>query len=238
MIVEFTIDQPTLLQSLRQVPSTRITWEQTDTTANDERLMLFWAESDDYDAFETAMYHDSTVTAPRTLTRFSDRRLYQVEQVGEGVAQSIYPTTVEAGGIIQQGTATYAGWWFQVAFPDNDALRHVHETCTEHDLDFSLERKYELATEDTPATSYGLTEKQRDMLIHAVQQGYYDVPRATSLDCIADEQDISHQAASERLRRAIDVLARNTIVTSREQTDQSAKMGKGDEAGDDSRWAN
>ncbi|MFC5972411.1 helix-turn-helix domain-containing protein [Halomarina salina] len=223
MIVEFTIQQPTLLQTLRAAPSTRVIWQQTDSTANDERLILFWAESDDYDAFEQAMYDDPTVTGPKTLTKFSDRRLYHVEQTGEGIAQAVYPSIVEVGGIVQQCIATQEGWWYQVAFPDNDALTHFHDTCTDHDLDFRLERKYEEADDDNPSGSYGLTEKQREMLAHAIEQGYYEVPRATNLDCIAEEQDISHQAASERLRRAVEVLGQHTIMTTAEPTGQTAQ---------------
>ncbi|MFC5971680.1 helix-turn-helix domain-containing protein [Halomarina salina] len=231
MIVEFTLQQPTLLQSLGAVPSTRVVWERTDSTANDERLVLFWAESDDFEAFEAAMYDDPTVTAPRTLTTVGERRLYQVEQTGEGVAQSVYPAIVEAGGVVQRCTATHEGWWYRVVFPDNDALNHLHETCTDYDLHFHLERKYEVTDEDGHSNSVGLTEKQRTMLSHAVEQGYYEVPRETNLDRIADEQGISHQAASERLRRAVDILTRHTIMTTDEQSNRSVQTGTDDGSG-------
>ena len=221
MIVEFTIQQPALLEALRNVPSTRVVWEQTDTTENGEELMLFWVESDDFEAFEAALYDDPTVTAPRRLTEFSDRRLYQVEQVGEGRARSAYPAMVEAGGIIQRATVTHEGWDVQALFPDNDALTHFHEACREDDLDFTLRRKYEESDDHHEADSYGLTEKQRKMLRHAVDEGYYEVPRATDLDTLSEDLGISHQAASERLRRAVDLLVRHTITTGDEPADEA-----------------
>ncbi|MFC5973186.1 helix-turn-helix domain-containing protein [Halomarina salina] len=219
MLVEFTVQQPTLLQTLREVPSSRIIWEQKDTTENDEELLLFWAESDDFDAFESALYDDPTVTAPRRLTEFSDRRLYQVEHVGEGRAQSVYSSMVEVGGIVQQATATREGWRVQALFPDNDALTHFHDACSEYDLGFTLRRKYEEADDHHESDSYGLTEKQRKMLRHAVDEGYYEVPRATDLDTLAEDLDISHQAASERLRRAVDLLVRHSIAPEDESTE-------------------
>jgi predicted DNA binding protein len=45
----------------------------------------------------------------------------------------------------------------------------------------------------------------------AVEQGYYSLPRGASTVAIADEFDISDQAATERLRRAIDTLVSNTL---------------------------
>ena len=211
MIVEFTLQQPTLLEALQQSPSTKVTWEQMDTTANGEQLVLFWAASDDYEAFEAGIHEDPTVTGLRCLTEFSDRRLYQVEQIGEGLAQSVYPALVEAGGIIQQCTATAEGWKLQVRFPDTEALTHFHDACTRHDLDFRLLRKYQQADDNDHPEEFGLTAKQRELLVHAVEEGYYEVPRDTNLEDISETVDISHQAGSERLRRAMSLLVRNAL---------------------------
>jgi hypothetical protein len=221
MIVDFTLEQPTLLRSLRQGPPTEVVWEQTDTTDNEERLVLFWAESEDFEAFEEAMAGDPTVTAPRCLVSVSGRRLYQVEQVREGRAQSVYPTLVEVGGVVRELTADRDGWHFQVMFPDQDALSRFHDTCTDHGIALTLHQKYEESPAPGDGYDYGLSDKQCRTLRHAVEQGYYEVPRRTDLDTIAEEMDVSHQAASERLRRAIDVLVRRTIGTDREEVEPS-----------------
>ena len=211
MIVEFTVEQPTLLQTLRHVPSTRVVWEQTDVTDNGEQLLLAWVESEAFEAFEAALHGDPTVTAPRCLTEFTDRRLYQVEQIGEGRDRSVYPALAAVGGIIQELTADREGWHFQVAFPDHEALSHFHDVCTEHDVPFALVRKYERSDDREERSDFGLTDKQREMLVRAVDRGYFEVPRGTDLRVLADEMGISHQAASERLRRAVDLLVRRTL---------------------------
>ncbi|MFC5970574.1 bacterio-opsin activator domain-containing protein [Halomarina salina] len=216
MIVKFVFQQPTLLDALRQMPSTRVRWEESHTTPNGEMLMLFWAESDDFEAFEAAMHDDPTVTAPRLLTEFTDRRLYQVEQIGEGRAQSVYDSLTTAGGIIEECIGTHDGWTVEIEFPDNDTLQHFHSVCEDHGLEFDLLQKYEASENTEQSNHYGLSKKQRETLIRAAEKGYFHVPRGTDLDTIAAELDISHQAASERVRRAMDILIDHTLAPARE----------------------
>ncbi|MFD1513373.1 helix-turn-helix domain-containing protein [Halomarina rubra] len=211
IIVTVQIQQPTLLQTLRAVPTARITFEQLDTVDGGNRVGSFWVEADDYDAFEAAMAEDPTVGDYRCLTTFSDRRLYRAEQVEEGRERSVYPTIVAGDGIIQRMVGTHEGWEFQIAFPHHDGLARFYEVCREHDLGFQLLQKYEQSEDGESFTEFGLSEKQREILVRAVAEGYYEVPRHIDLETLAEELGISHQAASERLRRAIDILVRHTI---------------------------
>ncbi|MFD1512490.1 helix-turn-helix domain-containing protein [Halomarina rubra] len=215
VIVEYTFQQPTLMTAVQQFPDVRIEWEASSTTPNNELLMLFWVTADDFDAFEAAMHDDSTVTAPSCLTEFADRRLYQVEQIEEGRAKSIYDTLVAVGGIVDECVGTHRGWRMEVEFPSNDALQHFHETCRELDLEFDLIRKYEPAPDNEVSNHYGLTPKQRDALVYAAEMGYFEVPRAVDLDTISEKMNISHQAASERIRRAMDILIDHTVAPAR-----------------------
>ncbi len=65
----------------------------------------------------------------------------------------------------------------------------------------------EASQDEALETTAALTEPQREAIAEAYRQGYYDVPREISLEELANELDISHQALSERLRRANRVLA-------------------------------
>jgi len=51
-----------------------------------------------------------------------------------------------------------------------------------------------------------LTDKQREVLDTAREMGYFEVPRDATAAEIAEELDISPQAVSERMRRAISAL--------------------------------
>lgn len=58
----------------------------------------------------------------------------------------------------------------------------------------------------TTAGDIGLTSEQYEALTEAIQYGYFEIPRDISLVELAAELDISHQALSERLRRAYRTL--------------------------------
>lgn len=60
--------------------------------------------------------------------------------------------------------------------------------------------------------AFNLTEKQEAVLVEAIEGGYFEIPRGSTLGDIADHLSISEQAASERLRRAMASLARAAVT--------------------------
>jgi predicted DNA binding protein len=85
----------------------------------------------------------------------------------------------------------------------------THDFCDEHGLNFEVSSIRELDSE--PAGRYGLTTQQYEVLATAASQGYFEVPRAVTLEELAEEFDVSHQAVSERLRRAVNALVEDTL---------------------------
>ncbi|WP_368276914.1 helix-turn-helix domain-containing protein [Halocatena pleomorpha] len=65
--------------------------------------------------------------------------------------------------------------------------------------------------DDEQSTLYGLTSAQHRALTQADNMGYFKVPRDVGLETVAETLDISHQALSERLRRAHQTLIGSTI---------------------------
>lgn len=220
MNVTFVLQHPVLLQTLQEHPGARAIWEESDTTENDEQLMLFWIETEDYDAFEESMNDDPTVTGATCLTTFSDRRLYQAEVIGEARTRHIYPTLVEVGAIIDECIGTDDGWSLDVEFPDQAALQHFNSVCEDYDLEFRLVQKYEQSDDAKATEGFGLSGKQYDALNLATEMGYFRVPRAIDLGEVADEMGISHQAASERVRRGMETLVHHTISSQNEPPTQ------------------
>lgn len=64
---------------------------------------------------------------------------------------------------------------------------------------------------------YGLTPRQRETLVEALQRGFYDVPRNVNMTELADTLEITQQSLSSRLRRAHAMLVQNTLVVSDEE---------------------
>lgn len=218
MIAKFSIQHPLLRYTLDRTPNARVIWEESDTTDNGEQLLLVWVEADDYNAFEAALRDDPTVTGSTCLVKLNDRRLYQMEEIGEARARQIYSSLVQVGAIIEECIGTHEGWTLEVEFPDHRGLQHVHSMCDDYDFEFTLIQKHGQAGDAGESNSYGLTEKQREALHLASEMGYFEVPRGASLNDIADEVGVSHQAASERVRRAMEVLVERTIASGPESS--------------------
>ena len=62
---------------------------------------------------------------------------------------------------------------------------------------------------------YALNETQHEALIAAVETGYFDIPRESTLDDLAAELDITHQVLSERLHRGHKTLIENALIVNR-----------------------
>ncbi|MFB9809579.1 helix-turn-helix domain-containing protein [Haladaptatus pallidirubidus] len=72
---------------------------------------------------------------------------------------------------------------------------------------------------DRGGTRFGLTESQRTALQLAAERGYYTVPREVTADDLSEEFGISHQALSERLRRAHGNLIQHVLGSRTEKTE-------------------
>ncbi|MEF8838461.1 MAG: helix-turn-helix domain-containing protein [Haloarculaceae archaeon] len=84
------------------------------------------------------------------------------------------------------------------AVSDSLRLRQLKRICTGQ-----AERSENTVTLDL----YEITEKQREAVAKAVAEGYYSMPRETSVDELADEFEISPSALSQRLNAAESKLA-------------------------------
>jgi predicted DNA binding protein len=59
---------------------------------------------------------------------------------------------------------------------------------------------------------FELTDTQREALVLAYERGYFDSPRESSLEAVAEELGITQQSLSSRLRRGHRRLIENTLI--------------------------
>ncbi|KAB1189008.1 MULTISPECIES: helix-turn-helix domain-containing protein [Haloferax] len=209
-IAEFTITSQALplTTAIEYAPEMRLDVEQA-VAADPERPVLFlWACGGDFDAFEEGMRNDETVGTPKLMESLPTRRLYRV-QISDAAGAVVYPNDVEVGASRLDVSFTTDGLHTRMRFPDRDALVEYRTLCTEMGLEMSVQRIY--SGDTTGTTGYGLSEKQRQVLTLAAEEGYFEVPREVSLSDLAAELDISPQSTSERLRRGIATLVASTI---------------------------
>ena len=77
-----------------------------------------------------------------------------------------------------------------------------------------MQRVYSVSA-DQIDMEYGLTSKQRETLITALEMGYFHVPRQTTQQELAEELGIQSSSTSETLRRATAELIANTLLEKR-----------------------
>lgn len=209
LIAEFRLDIPYLKPSLSAHPDVRIELEHHAALDGDTAVLVFWAIGDDLEAFEESLREDATVGAVQALSEPIDgRQLLRVELLPRRVA---YWTMAEVGAVLVDVVASHLGWEVAARFPSREALAKYRTFCREEGYSFDLEQLYQ-GVGSTEGGEYGVTEPQRELLEAAFEDGYFDVPRATTLSGLAEQFDISDQAASQRLRRGLSTLLERTLM--------------------------
>lgn len=226
IVVEFRLESPVLRETLSRTPGVRVEWERSNTGDGEQVHLLFWAEADEFDAFEAALEDDPSVAVPTMLVEVGDRRLYRTELRGEALDRTVYPVLVEVGAVIRAVTVTECGWECRIAFPDRTAVDRLFDHCDEHGVDTTVHRLYQERGEGSES-SFGLTDSQREILTAAVELGYLDVPRCVDLKELGEHLGISDTAASQRFRRGVKALVEQTLLAVTED-------GRGGDADDSS----
>ena len=177
-------------------------------------LPCFWVVSEDFESFDAALDEDPSVEDVVTCEDFGEEQFYQVEW-DDSVKQHV-DAIVDMEGTILKAEARNAEWQLRIRFATQDQFEVLQDYFDDEGIPFSL---IDLSQSWAARQEIGeLTVPQRDALVVAAKQGYYQIPRETTLDDIADALDISAQAASERLRRGMDQLINSIHVTSEEES--------------------
>lgn len=210
IIAEYTIDHPFLRQTFERVPDVELAWEDSYTDPEGRMRLIAWVDCEDYEAFDAAVADDPTASDPTTLTEAGSRRLYRFDLEGEGADASLMPLLMEVGAVQLDAVATGDGWRNRARFPSHEAFERVYRFCVDHDIDFEFEKIYERSTLGAKGGPE-LSAPQRETLLEAVESGYLDIPRRSSLDDLADRLGVSQSAASERFRRGVKKLVEETL---------------------------
>lgn len=176
--------------------------------------VIFWASGDDFDAYEGALASSSEVADSMLLTDFGERRLYRVTLSDAVTEDVLHSVAVEYDITIIDVTMTADWLHFLARFPTREALSALRSACRERGMEFHLQHLYEeraTAKDGGAGRRYGVTEAQCEALLLALDSGYYDVPRRTTLEAIAGELGISTSALSTRLRRGQRSLLDHTL---------------------------
>ena len=151
---------------------------------------------------EEALGADPSIESHEILVETPDRIL--CDFTAAATSRRISDELIEEGGSLLDATGANGWWQVEMRFSDRKSLSTTYDRLTDAGARVEVVRVADLT--DEVSTHPRLTPEQREALSAAFERGYFEIPRRISMEELAEELDISHQALSERLRRAYDTL--------------------------------
>ncbi|MFC7069566.1 helix-turn-helix domain-containing protein [Halobaculum lipolyticum] len=210
VIAEFSVapDQFVLGRVLERAADVEVEMERV--VPSSQRVMPYlWVRGPDLDSFEADIEASGYVDEVVALDVLDGRALYRVEW-NEEVRSLVY-AMAEFDATILEATAS-GRWFFRVRFEDRSRVSEFNEFLVDNGIDITMTRLYTLDGAADASDAFGLTETQRRALSLAVDRGYFEVPRRTTLGDLAAEVGVSEQSMSETVRRGVDNVLRHTVA--------------------------
>ncbi|MEF8907412.1 MAG: helix-turn-helix domain-containing protein [Haloarculaceae archaeon] len=183
-----------------------------DATGEVPLCAALWVAENGAEAdIQQALTEREVVRTTTEITAGQRGGLYRVRYGNEFDGTDVYRAAVAHGGVFVAGRAGGSTWTLRLQFPDRDAAGAFRDRCVAAGVDGSVDALYEREVPPR-AARFRLTQPQRRALAVAARQGYFEVPRQTSLAGLAEELGVSSQAASERVRRGLDSLVEEALL--------------------------
>lgn len=170
----------------------------------------FWADGDRYDRFEAALRDTGAISDVTLLDGTCDRNLYR--GVCDPAADTFAGGIVEHDVLLLYASGDDEAWSFQMRFPDTRDLSDFQTFVVDRaGVSLRLEHIYN-PVDRAPGIESKLTPRQRETLLTAHEEGYFDIPRKITLVDLAGQLGVSDQAVSERLRRGESKLIQSQLL--------------------------
>lgn len=161
-----------------------------------------WVTNVDRTAIERAFDADPSVETYEYIVDVGDRLLYDLSF--DDRTESVFDELLGGGGSLLEMSGERGWWRIEMRFRNREDLCRTHDLLAASGVNADVLRVTGVSESSPDRT--GLTEEQREALAAAFQRGYFEIPRDISMEELARELDISHQALSERLRRGYERL--------------------------------
>lgn len=196
-VLGFEATEAFLGRTLRRVPDVQVRLERTVTTGADGDPCL-WVASTDGDAVESSLADDPSVRAFEAISARSGERLYDVTFAPD--ARPPHAAAGDAGATVTGVYGEGGEWILRLRVDSRTGLSSAVDRLRDDGYDVHVDRIWDVSESD--ASVDGVSPCHVRTLRAALDAGYYEVPRETDLKGLAADLGISHQALSERLRRA------------------------------------
>ncbi|USZ71900.1 helix-turn-helix domain-containing protein [Natronosalvus halobius] len=171
-------------------------------------IPYFWVRGAEADDIEAAFEAHAGVVSVDLIDSVDSEFLMRAEWEESyfGILSALAKTNVA----VLSGIGTRDGWRFEVRGESRDTISEFRTSCQEHDIPIEITAVHALLP--VQGDGYELTDTQREALVLAYEHGYFNSPRETSLQDVADELGITQQSLSSRLRRGHRRLIAGTLA--------------------------
>ena len=211
VIGEFTVPASALAmqQALAEVPEITVEVERVVAHESGTLTPYFWVRGGDMERFKSALEDDPSVMEATRIDMLEDETLYRA--VWPAGVESVGQAYLEAGATVLEASGRNQRWELRLRFDNQGNLSSFHEYCDEDDIPLNVNRIYNPTT-SKGGGQFGITPKQREALVTALDTGFYETPPAATMADIAETLGISQQALSKRLRRAHGNIISNVLT--------------------------
>ncbi|SFR42152.1 helix-turn-helix domain-containing protein [Halogeometricum limi] len=196
--------------TFRAVPSLSVEVPPVVAHGPDSPFPFLVTTGADPECVAAAFADDDSVREATRLSPVDDGGLFRVSW--SETVELVLGSLVRTDATVLSVRGVDAEWRFRVLAPDRNCLGVTFDFLADHGVEVELDGIRRLDA-DATARSFGLSEGQRDALLTGLEHGLYEVPRGTDTCELADEFGITHQALSERLRRAHGTLVENALAS-------------------------
>lgn len=170
-------------------------------------IPLIWFEGADRDDIARTLRADPLTEDVEFLTETDDRYLFKLTW-DEEIDHLVQPM-IQNDAEVLEGTGTIEAWDFRLQFRNREDLVDFRQTAIDSGVDIELRRLYNPSLPDEAGV---LTDEQRDAILTAYENGYWNIPRDVTLGELARLIGVSDNAVSQRLRRGIKTLVAETLL--------------------------
>ncbi|MFC6718953.1 helix-turn-helix domain-containing protein [Natrialbaceae archaeon GCM10025810] len=193
----------------------------TDVTIELDRIVptgeaiipYFWISADDTGKLTTDLSADIGIEQVKIIDQVEKQMFVRIDW--NLTHESILTAIVNTDITLLSGIGKEKRWTFEVRASEQQDLSDFQTYCQDHDIPIELTELHAISSLRSDR-EYDLTDGQRNALIIAYSNGYYDSPRDATQDDLADELGITRQAVSSRLKRGMRRLVASTLITPEE----------------------
>jgi predicted DNA binding protein len=201
-----------LADLFERVPDARVECEAAVANPDDHALLVIKTDGREHD-IDTALRSAPSVAA---LERFGERAngwTYRVTWTGR--PRRLIHRLVAANVSLVSVQGRSGEWQLRLLASDRGGIARAHEIM--ENLDCEADCRSISTVDSERSNGSGLTAEQHEALVTAFEEGYYSVPRDVTADELSSDLGISHQALSERFRRAYHQLIETELIVNEEE---------------------